>query len=82
MHQAASQLTEAAAPAHTRTTPVVASNLAGLVAEAGGMFCIVYGFSNAASDGWHAPATWGFLTAGTVLLSCRRCCSHPPASAS
>ena len=33
------------------------------------MFCIVYGFSNAASYGWHAPATWGFLAAGAVLLA-------------
>ncbi len=44
-------------------------DLPGLVAEAGGMFCIVYGFSNAASDGWHAPATWGFLVAGVALLA-------------
>jgi EmrB/QacA subfamily drug resistance transporter len=41
----------------------------GLVAEVGGMFCIVYGFSNAASDGWHASATWGFLAAGAALLT-------------
>jgi EmrB/QacA subfamily drug resistance transporter len=33
-----------------------------------GMFCIVYGFSNAALHGWHAPSTWGFLVAGVVLL--------------
>ena len=44
-------------------------DLPGLAAEVGGMFCIVYGFSNAASDGWHAPATWGFLAAGAVLLT-------------
>jgi EmrB/QacA subfamily drug resistance transporter len=44
-------------------------DLPGLVAEAGGMFGIVYGFSNAASDGWHAAATWGFLVAGVALLA-------------
>jgi len=44
-------------------------DLPGLAAEVGGMFCIVYGFSNAASDGWHAPAVWGFLVAGVVLLA-------------
>jgi EmrB/QacA subfamily drug resistance transporter len=44
-------------------------DLPGLVTEAGGMFCIVYGFSNAASDGWHAPVTWGFLAAGAALLA-------------
>jgi EmrB/QacA subfamily drug resistance transporter len=43
-------------------------DLPGLVAEVGGMFCIVYGFSNAASDGWHAATTWGLLAAGAVLL--------------
>ncbi|MGA2836455.1 MAG: MFS transporter [Acidimicrobiales bacterium] len=41
----------------------------GLAAEVSGMFCVVYGFSNAASDGWQAPATWGLLAAGTVLLA-------------
>jgi EmrB/QacA subfamily drug resistance transporter len=43
-------------------------DLPGLAAEAGGMFCVVYGFSNAASHGWHAPSTWGFLVVGTALL--------------
>ena len=33
------------------------------------MFCIVYGFSNAAIHGWHAPSTWGFLAAGPLLLA-------------
>jgi EmrB/QacA subfamily drug resistance transporter len=44
-------------------------DLPGLLAEVGGMFCIVYGFSNAASDGWHSPATWGFLAAGGAALA-------------
>ncbi len=44
-------------------------DLRGFLAEAAGMFCIVYGFSNAASDGWHAPATWGFLAAGAAALA-------------
>jgi predicted MFS family arabinose efflux permease len=33
------------------------------------MFCIVYGFSNAALHNWHTPSTWGFLAAGAVLLA-------------
>ena len=33
------------------------------------MFCIVYGFSNAALHSWHTPSTWGFLAAGVVLLA-------------
>ncbi len=44
-------------------------DLPGLAAEVTGMFCIVYGFSNAASDGWHSAATWGFLAAGLALLA-------------
>ena len=44
-------------------------DLPGLAAEAAGMFGIVYGLSNAASDGWHSPATWGFLAAGAALLA-------------
>jgi EmrB/QacA subfamily drug resistance transporter len=44
-------------------------DLPGLLAEVGGMFCIVYGFSNAAGDGWHSPATWGFLVAGGAALA-------------
>jgi hypothetical protein len=32
------------------------------------LFCVVYGFSNAATHGWRAPSTYGFLAAGVVLL--------------
>ena len=39
-----------------------------MVAVSGGMFCLVYGFSNAATHGWHTPSTWGFLAAGVALL--------------
>ena len=44
-------------------------DLPGFLTEAAGMFCIVYGFSNAASHSWHTPSTWGFLAAGGVLLA-------------
>ena len=40
----------------------------GVVLASGGMFCLVYGFSNAATHGWHTPSTWGFLVAGLALL--------------
>ena len=43
-------------------------DLLGAALVSGGMFCIVYGFSNAALHSWHAPSTWGFLAAGVVLL--------------
>jgi hypothetical protein len=32
------------------------------------MFCLVYGFSNAATHSWHALSTWSFLAAGALLL--------------
>ncbi|MFB4301391.1 MFS transporter [Actinomadura sp. NTSP31] len=40
----------------------------GVAAVSAGMFCVVYGFSNAASHDWGAPLTWGFLAAGVALL--------------
>ncbi len=40
----------------------------GVLAVSGGVFCLVYGFSNAALHSWSAPSTWGFLVAGAVLL--------------
>ncbi|WP_202867359.1 MFS transporter [Kribbella pittospori] len=44
-------------------------DLPGAVLVSAGMFCIVYGFSNAALHNWHTPSTWGFLAAGVVLLA-------------
>jgi EmrB/QacA subfamily drug resistance transporter len=40
----------------------------GTLLVSGSMFCLVYGFSNAATRSWHAASTWGFLAAGVVLL--------------
>jgi EmrB/QacA subfamily drug resistance transporter len=40
----------------------------GVVLESAGMFCLVYGFANAATHSWHAVSTYGFLVAGVVLL--------------
>ncbi|HEY6312138.1 MAG TPA: MFS transporter [Streptosporangiaceae bacterium] len=40
----------------------------GVAAVSGGMFCLVYGFSNAATHSWHTLSTWSFLAAGAVLL--------------
>ena len=34
-----------------------------------GVFCLVYGFSNAATHNWSTPSTWGFLAVGVVLLA-------------
>jgi EmrB/QacA subfamily drug resistance transporter len=46
-----------------------ALDIPGVLAVSGGLFCIVYGFSNAANHDWHTPSTYGFLAAGVVLLA-------------
>jgi EmrB/QacA subfamily drug resistance transporter len=44
-------------------------DLPGALLVSGGMFCIVYGFSNAALHSWGAVGTWGLILAGLVLLA-------------
>jgi predicted MFS family arabinose efflux permease len=39
----------------------------GVVLVSGALFCLVYGFSNAGTHGWHSPSTYGFLAAGVAL---------------
>jgi EmrB/QacA subfamily drug resistance transporter len=41
----------------------------GVVFVSGGVFCLVYGCSNAALHGWGSPSSYGFLAAGAVLLT-------------
>ena len=41
----------------------------GVVLVSGAVFCLVYGFSNAASHSWRAPSTYGFIAAGVVVLA-------------
>jgi EmrB/QacA subfamily drug resistance transporter len=43
-------------------------DIPGVLLASGGVFCLVYGFSNAATHNWHTPSTWGFLAAGLALL--------------
>jgi EmrB/QacA subfamily drug resistance transporter len=42
-------------------------DIPGVVLVSGAVFCLVYGFSNAATHSWHTPSTWGFLAAGVAL---------------
>jgi EmrB/QacA subfamily drug resistance transporter len=44
-------------------------DLPGAALVSGGMFCIVYGFANAANHSWSTPSTWGFITAGVLGLA-------------
>jgi EmrB/QacA subfamily drug resistance transporter len=52
-------------PARTRSR----LDLPGVALVSASMFCVVYGFSNAASHNWHTPSTYGFLAAGVALLA-------------
>jgi len=54
----------------TRARPSGKAHLdfAGVVLVSAAMFCLVYGFANAATHSWHAASSWGFLIAGGVLL--------------
>jgi len=42
-------------------------DIPGVLAVSGALFCLVYGFSNAATHNWHTPSTFGFLAAGVIL---------------
>ena len=44
-------------------------DLPGVALVSASMFCLVYGFSNAATHNWHTPSTYGFLAAGVTLLA-------------
>jgi EmrB/QacA subfamily drug resistance transporter len=44
-------------------------DLPGVALASSAMFCLVYGFSNAATHSWHTPSTYGFLAAGVSLLA-------------
>jgi EmrB/QacA subfamily drug resistance transporter len=41
----------------------------GVLLVSAGVFCLVYGFSNAATHDWSTPSTYGFLAVGVVLLA-------------
>jgi EmrB/QacA subfamily drug resistance transporter len=43
-------------------------DIPGVLLESGALFCLVYGFSDAATHNWSTPSTWGFLAAGVALL--------------
>src|ERR1700753_3001162 len=43
-------------------------DIPGVLGVSGALFCLVYGFSNAATHDWSTPSTWGFLVAGVALL--------------
>jgi hypothetical protein len=44
-------------------------DLPGVALVSASMFCLVYGFSNAAAHSWSTPSTYGFLAGGVALLA-------------
>ena len=55
---------------HKQTGPRTGQlDVPGVILVSSGVFCLVYGFSNAATHDWSTPSTWGFLAAGVVLLT-------------
>jgi EmrB/QacA subfamily drug resistance transporter len=42
-------------------------DIPGVLLVSGAVFCLVYGFSNAASHSWATPSTYGFLAVGVAL---------------
>jgi hypothetical protein len=44
-------------------------DIPGVLLVSGFVFCLVYGFSNAAAHGWQAPSIYGFIAAGVALLA-------------
>jgi EmrB/QacA subfamily drug resistance transporter len=51
-----------------RTGPRPRLDIPGTVLVSGALFGLVYGFSNAETDGWGSPLTWGMLSAAVVLM--------------
>ncbi|MGN6326650.1 MFS transporter [Pseudolysinimonas sp.] len=55
-------------PTIARSGPRPRLDIPGTVLVSGGLFALVYGFSNAETDSWSSPLTWGMLVAAGVLL--------------
>ena len=54
---------------HARSGPRQAElDIPGVLLASSGVFCLVFGFSNAATHGWGTPSTYLFLAAAVVLL--------------
>lgn len=55
-------------PVHVKSTVTTHIDAFGTALVSFGLFCIVYGFSNAASDSWGSVLTWGPLAVGVLLI--------------
>ncbi|UFS59071.1 MFS transporter [Subtercola endophyticus] len=64
-----------------RTGPRPKLDIPGTILVSAGLFSLVFGFSNAETDGWGSVSSWGFLVASGVLLAAfvlwQRLAKHP-----
>ena len=56
-------------PSIVRSGPRPKLDVPGTVLVSGALFGLVYGFSNAETEGWDSPLTWGMLAGAVVLLA-------------
>ncbi|OBA75432.1 Puromycin resistance protein pur8 [Mycobacterium sp. 1554424.7] len=57
-------------PARDERGSVAGLDWPGIVTASGGLFCLVYGLSNAETDRWGAPLTvWMFVASGALLVA-------------
>lgn len=56
-------------PSIARTGPRPKLDIPGTLLVSAGLFALVYGFSNAETDGWDSPLTWGMLVGSVVFLA-------------
>ncbi|MFD1722868.1 MFS transporter [Amnibacterium endophyticum] len=56
-------------PALRHVGPRPRLDVPGTLLVSGGLFGLVFGFSNAERDGWDSPACWAFLVGAAVLLA-------------
>lgn len=68
-------------PLIARTGPRPKLDVPGTLLVSGALFGLVYGFSNAETEGWDSPLTWGMLAASVILLGAfvlwQQRASHP-----
>ncbi|MET0674078.1 MAG: MFS transporter, partial [Microbacterium pygmaeum] len=55
-------------PLMHRTGPRPKLDVPGTILVSGALFGLVFGFSNAETDGWDSPMTWGMLAGAVILL--------------
>ncbi|MBN9186998.1 MAG: MFS transporter, partial [Microbacterium sp.] len=55
-------------PSIVREGPRPKLDVPGTLLVSGAPFGLVYGFSNAETDGWDSPLSWGMLSAAVILL--------------